>query len=219
MKCAAHPEVEATGYCRNCGKAMCPDCTRDVGGALYCESCLAGLVSSQQPTSPTPPQSQSPSQSPSQPNGNPTLAAVLGFIPGLGAVYNGEYLKALIHVFIFGSLIAVHNNEMNAGDMNGGNMAFIHVALACFYFYMPIDAYRVAKARRTGQPVPAGPIPETVTRSGKPIGAFVLIFLGVMFLLANFGLLNEDWLAKTWPLGLIVAGGWMIWQRLGRTNS
>jgi uncharacterized membrane protein (UPF0136 family) len=216
MKCAVHPDVEATGYCRNCGKAMCPSCTRDVRGALYCESCLAGLVGAQQPL-PQPQQPQSPL--PVEHDANPRLAAVLGFIPGLGAVYNGEYMKALIHVIIFGALIAVHNSEMNAGDMHGLSMAFIHVAIVCFYFYMPIDAYRVAKARRAGQPPPAGPLPETVTRSGKPIGAIVLIFLGVMFLLANFGLLNEDWLAKVWPLGLIALGGWLLWQRLGRTNS
>lgn len=210
MKCAVHPDSDATGYCRNCGKAMCPACTRDVRGALYCETCLAGLVASQQPQPPTPH---------AEPGASPGLAAVLGFIPGLGAVYNGEYMKALIHVVIFGALIAVHNSEMNAGDMHGLPMAFIHLAIVCFYFYMPIDAYRVAKARRAGQPAPAGPLPETVTRSSKPIGAIVLIFLGVMFLLANFGLLNEDWLAKAWPLGLIALGGWMLWQRLGRTNS
>jgi Domain of unknown function (DUF5668) len=209
MNCAVHSDVEATGYCRNCGKAMCPGCTRDVRGALYCESCLAGLVGAQQPLSPTPQV---------EPGASPRLAAVLGFIPGLGAVYNGEYIKALIHVVIFGGLIAVHNSEMNVGDMNGGSMAFIHVALACFYFYMPIDSYRVAKARRTGQPEPGGPLPEAVTRSGKPIGAFVLIFLGVMFLLANFGLLSEDWLGKTWPVALIAIGGWILWQRLGRKN-
>ena len=46
MKCAVHAEVEATGYCRNCGKALCPACTREVKGALYCEECLAGLVAS-----------------------------------------------------------------------------------------------------------------------------------------------------------------------------
>jgi len=215
MKCAAHPDAEASGYCRNCGKAMCPECTRDVRGALYCESCLAGLVGAQQPLPNTPSQPPLPVEH----DGNPRLAAVLGFIPGLGAVYNGEYMKALIHVVIFGALIAVHNSEMNAGDMHGLPMAFIHLAIVCFYFYMPIDAYRVAKARRAGQPAPAGPLPETVTRSSKPIGAIVLIFLGVMFLLANFGLLNEDWLAKAWPLGLIALGGWMLWQRLGRTNS
>ena len=30
MKCAVHPEVDATGFCRNCGKAMCPACVRPV---------------------------------------------------------------------------------------------------------------------------------------------------------------------------------------------
>ncbi|HYL68653.1 MAG TPA: DUF5668 domain-containing protein [Candidatus Limnocylindria bacterium] len=211
MKCAAHPEVEATGYCRNCGKAMCADCTRNVHGALYCEDCLAARVS----TNPA----QAQTAVPVEHDANPRLAAVLGFIPGLGAVYNGEYLKALIHVLIFGGLIAIHNNEMNSGDMHGLSMAFIHILLACFYFYMPIDAYRVAKARRTGQPVPAGPLAETAVRSGKPIGAFVLIFLGVMFLLANFGLLSEDWFGKAWPIGLIALGAWMVWDRMGRKIS
>jgi hypothetical protein len=83
MKCAVHSDVEATGYCRNCGKAMCPSCTRDVRGALYCESCLAGLVGAQQPL----PQSQKQSQSPLpvEHDTNPRLAAVLGFIPSLTA--------------------------------------------------------------------------------------------------------------------------------------
>ena len=46
MKCAQHPDVDATGYCRQCGKPLCPECTRDVRGALYCENCLANIVSS-----------------------------------------------------------------------------------------------------------------------------------------------------------------------------
>ena len=45
MKCAVHPEVDATGYCRNCGKALCTGCSREVRGMIYCESCLADMVS------------------------------------------------------------------------------------------------------------------------------------------------------------------------------
>lgn len=201
MKCAVHAEVDATGYCRNCGKALCPECARDVRGALYCEECLAKIVGS------APAQAQ-----PSGSSGpNPGLALLLGFIPGLGAVYNGEYIKALIHVVIFGGLIAVHNGIMN--DMDGGSMAFIHVALACFYFYMPIDSYRVAKARRQGETKPE-PVFEATSRT--PIGAIILIFFGVLFLLSNFGLLREDWIVKFWPLGLIGLGGWLLWQRVGK---
>ncbi|MFZ0618535.1 MAG: hypothetical protein WAM01_07590, partial [Candidatus Acidiferrales bacterium] len=40
------------------------------------------------------------------------VAVVLGFIPGLGAVYNGEYVKALIHVLVFGGLIAALSSDL-----------------------------------------------------------------------------------------------------------
>ena len=44
MKCAVHPEAEASGYCRNCGKPMCPACVRPIRDVLYCEECLAKVM-------------------------------------------------------------------------------------------------------------------------------------------------------------------------------
>src|SRR2546427_6088183 len=44
MKCAVHSDVDAVGYCRNCGKAMCSTCVRPVRDVLYCEECLASIV-------------------------------------------------------------------------------------------------------------------------------------------------------------------------------
>ena len=35
----------------------------------------------------------------------PGVAAILGFIPGVGAMYNGEFAKGFIHVLIFATLI------------------------------------------------------------------------------------------------------------------
>ena len=69
MNCAVHTDVPATGYCRNCGKALCPQCPREVRGALYCEDCLAGLL-----TSPAAPE-------PGKAEVNPGLAATLGIRP------------------------------------------------------------------------------------------------------------------------------------------
>jgi len=197
MKCAVHADVEAAGYCRNCGKAMCSECVREVRGALYCEPCLATTLAS--PALP-PPAASSP---------NPGLAATLGFIPGLGAVYNGEYVKALIQVLIFGGLIAALTS-----DMSESLTAFVAVGLGMFCLYMPVDSYRVAKARRLGQPSPSV-LPETA--SGQPVGAIVLIILGVLFLLRNFDLFDMEWLSRVWPVGLIALGGYMVWSRTKRT--
>jgi TM2 domain-containing membrane protein YozV len=198
MKCAVHGDLDATGFCRNCGKAMCPQCTREVSGALYCEQCLGGMLAA--PPLPVATHASS----------NPGLAACLGFIPGLGAVYNGEYVKALIQVVIFGGIIAGL-----ASDISTGYIIFLGIALGCFYLYMPIDAYRVAKARRTGEPEP-GVLPESA--SGRPIGAIVLIILGVLFLMANVGILQEDWFGKAWPVGLIALGVWLVWDRMNANS-
>ena len=49
--------------------------------------------------------------------------------------------------------------------------------------------------------------------SNRPLGAVVLIGLGVLFLLMNFGVLEGEWFRRGWPLILILLGGWLIWKR------
>lgn len=216
MNCAVHTDQPATGYCRNCGKPMCPQCTREVRSALYCEECLGRFLATPSagaalpaavPPGSDPPAVLPTASAPGTPN--PGIAALLGFIPGLGAVYNGQYLKALIHVLIFGGLIAALSSDLPGTGLN----IFLAISLGCFYFYMPIEAHRVARARRMGLAEPGSLVPES-TSGGKPIGAFILIGLGLLFLLANFGLLQAEWFARAWPAGLIVLGGYLLWNRM-----
>ena len=195
MKCAIHTDVDATGFCRNCGKALCAQCAREVRGALYCEECLSHMVAGPSPV--VPGVSGGP---------NPGVACALGFIPGLGAVYNGEYVKGLIHVVIFGGLIGL----MNSNSMSDSMQAMVAVFFAVFCCYMPIEAYRTARARQLGQPAP-GIFGET--ESQRPIGALVLIGLGVFFLLDTLGVLNSVWIWRLWPLALIAVGVLLIWKR------
>src|SRR5271165_6639902 len=104
MKCAVHPEVDATGFCRNCGKPMCSACVRPVRDVLYCEDCLAQVIGIPVPqpvgvapalapgVAATLPAGIPPvGVAPANPEGNAIIAFLLGLIPGLGAVYNGEY--------------------------------------------------------------------------------------------------------------------------------
>ena len=202
MNCAVHTDQPAIGYCRNCGKAMCQACTREVGGALYCEPCLGNIVA-------TGPQVGVVG---SKPGANPGLAALLGMVPGLGAVYNGQYMKAMLHVLIFGGIIG-----MLAADVPQPLMALFIIALVCFYFFMPIEAYRTAKARAMGEPDPVS-FTSVDASDAKPIGAIVLIGIGAIWLLHNFHMFDAEWFQKIWPLLLIGVGVWLVWDRIKKTS-
>lgn len=229
MKCAVHTDVDATGYCRNCGKPLCQQCAREIRGALYCEQCLASMMAPQGPAAqfaatPVPPivppgYVYAPAIAEHGPN--PGTACALGFIPGLGAVYNGEYIKGLIHVIIFGGLIAILSNSDNMPD---GATAMVAILFAVFYCYMPIEAYRTARAKRMGLPV-TGFFGETTTPAAVPgepaivsvrrnyTGSIILIAIGVVCLLATTGVLDSRWMWNFWPLVLIAIGVALIFKR------
>ncbi len=46
-----------------------------------------------------------------------------------------------------------------------------------------------------------------------PVGAIVLIGLGVLFLLSNFGVFQFFRIVKLWPLVFIALGLWIAYQR------
>jgi len=197
MKCANHPPNDAFAYCGQCGRALCTDCKRDVGGMVYCESCLNARLHS--PLPPWGGVGTGPS---------PGVALALGFIPGVGAIYNGQITKAIMQVLIFGSLIAL-------GDRVHGPLDTIFgLGAAAFYFYMVIDSYQTAKAKSMGKPVPEW-FGLTEVRVNAPIGAALLIGLGVLFLLDNLGVPIFSQISKFWPVLLIVAGFLMLQRRLG----
>jgi LiaI-LiaF-like transmembrane region len=48
------------------------------------------------------------------------------------------------------------------------------------------------------------------------VGAFVLIALGVIFLLEQFGWFHFDWFGRFWPVILIAIGIRVLMKRTGR---
>jgi serine/threonine protein kinase len=75
---------------------------------------------------------------------SPRRAFWLGLIPGVGALYNGEYQKAVIHVVAFG-LISLLLNEMGASLHS-----FFELLRIVFIAYMAFDARRVAEKNNRG---------------------------------------------------------------------
>jgi hypothetical protein len=224
----------------------------------------------------------------------------LGFIPGVGAFYNGQFLKGFVHVIVMSTLIWMSDHGMGA---------FAGLLIAAWVFYMVFDAWTTAKARRDGLPIPdpiglnailegrEGTFRERVEQAGErigthveyaaqnigqhwqkaggatppgttakaaagdaatggnpganassanpgvnpsanpggppaggyypgaegayhgarrehsPMGAVVLIGLGVLFLLANLGWFSFHWISQFWPVILIVIGVWLFLQR------
>ncbi|PYU41088.1 MAG: hypothetical protein DMG54_21185 [Acidobacteria bacterium] len=222
MKCAVHSDAEAVGYCRNCGKAMCSTCVRPVRDVLYCEECLATIVGIPAPTPAmaTPvadsqyqmPASGLPPGSPNYARSNPVLAFFLGFLPGMGAFYNEQYGKGMIHLAIFLVLFITGIDS----SMSGGATAALWICVAGLWVYMPVDAYRTAKARQAGETL-SDPL-DAFTKE-RPIGPILLIGAGVLLLLHNF-----DWFPWYrisqffWPAVLIGAGVLMMRKRLDRRS-
>ena len=145
MKCAVHPDVDATGFCRNCGKPMCPVCVRPVRDVLYCEDCLANVMGHPAPSASvaafapdiaTGQVSVPPPVGPRAAVGpNPALAFFLGFLPGLGAFYNEQYGKGVIHLAIFLFLFILGVD----GALSGGAEAALWICIAALWVYMPIE--------------------------------------------------------------------------------
>ena len=132
MDCVNHQGVAATAYCQNCGKPLCGACVRNTGnGQILCEPCFVAWQSMQQPF-------VAASSGP-----NPSVAGVLGLIPGVGAMYNGQYFKGLIHVVIFVVIISITTHYGLFG-----------LFIPAWILYQSFEAYHTAKAIRDGAPLP-----------------------------------------------------------------
>src|SRR5450631_3994112 len=175
MNCVTHPELPAIAYCRTCGRALCERCERSSQGIIYCEQHLPVPVGAQGKAAGAAPDPQySPYTAPlptaappvRAEGASPGLAFILGLIPGVGAIYNGQYIKGLIHVVILGVLIGI----IDSGQASGGMEPLVGMLIGTFVFYMAFEAYHTAKRRLHGQSVDefSSILPMHRQRSGFP---------------------------------------------------
>jgi hypothetical protein len=219
MNCANHPEIPSVAFCRTCGKPLCANCTRSVHGVIYCESCLAARLEGVQPNVPPPASGFVAATPAGAPAGapNPALAGILaGLFPfGVGAVYTGQYAKGLAHLLVFTMLVLGASSGSEAMGVVCG------IGIAAFYIYQIIDSVRSAWAIQLGQPAPDPFGLGTTFSSGErldtskvPVGALILIGLGVIFLLHTLDIWDFS-AHRIWPLVLIGIGGFLLLRRLG----
>jgi hypothetical protein len=246
MNCANHSDQAAVAFCRTCGKPLCNQCTRDVRGVIYCESCLAARMEGAPApgtayTPPPPPNVYPPiggasayvppPAMPMNSGPNPVVAGILaGFFPfGVGAVYCSQYAKGLAHLAIMVLLIVGQSS-----DIPGYLHAVLGLSMGFFYVYQIIDAVRTARAIQLGEPAPdpfglasmfgANPSPTSATQGARsetkvPVAAVILIGMGVLFLINT---VFDFSLHRFWPFILIVLGVYLFakhWGLLGAYQS
>lgn len=195
------------GYCRACGKPLDQASVHLAHGAIYCQE----HVPMDDPSASTASPYSYPSAPPPIPRSDvsPPLAFLLGLIPGVGAIYNSQYTKGLIHVAIVGMAISVLSS-----NTTGNFLPLIAMLLVAFWAYMPFEAYHTATRRRLGQPVDEGSSLVPLRSSKFPAAPVILIALGVILLLDNLGVLEIQRAFRFWPVLLIGAGVYMLYVRM-----
>ena len=209
MNCLNHPEIPAAAFCRTCGKPLCDACKRPAQGSVYCEEHVPAQTAASAPPAPRPVYSPPPVADPSV---SPGLAFTLGLIiPGVGAIYNGQYAKGLVHAVIFGLLVSI----ISSGSAHGMEPLF-GVLIAAWVFYMAVEAYHTAQKRRGGEAVDEfSSLINLHTKGSRfPAGAVVLIGLGVLLLLNTTDIIPFERVLRYWPVLLILLGVYLLYVRL-----
>jgi len=209
MNCQNHPETPATAYCRNCGKPVCDACRRDALGTVYCAEHIPA---------PPPPPAPGPVVTPPQavfaaaptyarPDVSPGLALFLGTIPGVGAIYNGQYAKGLVHAIIWGMLMSIANSRA----ANGLEPVFVMLVIA-WWAYMAFESYHTARKRQAGEPVDeySSILDLRGGRSHVPLAGVLLIGLGAILLLHTLDLFDFERVTRFWPVLLIALGVYLL---------
>ena len=240
MNCATHEETPATAFCRNCGRAVCEECRKDRLGVPHCPACDEKLEALEQPatgfTSGAASESSEASQAAASGAGSweraensaagpkrpdygyegpiPALAFILGLIPGVGAVYNGQYAKGVVHALLWGGLLGAAITSGRADQPEG--VAVFAVLLALTTLYMPIEAVQTARALRRGEELDDM---SGLLGTSSPVGGVVLIALGVIFLLHSLGYWRLADVVRFWPLALIALGIHILYRRVKEQSA
>ena len=135
---------------------------------------------------------------------SPFVATLLSFVcPGLGAAYNGQTIKALVHFAVFVGLFQM------AIWTTGGTLLFVF-GFVGMWFFAALDAWRTAQAIRSGLTPDVAEDILVKRFSGNPkLWGIVLTVLGAAFFLRN--VLNLSGVMKAvLPIMLIGLGIYIL---------
>ncbi len=198
MKCAYHPVNVASARCSACQRPLCSACDHRIKGYPYCQDCIvAGIETLRRGGGGHRLHHQSEEKS-------PLLALLLGVVPGLGAAYNGQNIKALMHFVAVLGLWALADIFGMPLELTFG------LGAVAFHLYTIYDASHSAQRQRRGEDLNAEDERlKLFLRQRMNLFGGLLVGVGAMAIL---NIAFPDLLNRFWPILLILAGVYFIWS-------
>lgn len=198
MKCAYHPITDAAAHCASCGRLLCSACDHRIKGLPHCQDCIVSGIDLLR-------RSHSSHAAPDRGGEKSPLAAFfLGLIPGLGAAYNGQNVKALVHFTVIVGLMTlsdVFDWPLEIAFGLGG---------ISFYCYTLFDAYASARRRNQGENLAMQDENlKVILRTYTHLWGGLLIAIG---LLAALKTEYPHILQRFWPFLLVLVGAYFARQ-------
>ncbi len=143
MNCIFHPTNAASARCGACERPLCPACDHRIKGSPYCQDCIvAGIETLRRNAGAG---RHAFNQTGRMEEKSPLIALLLGLVPGVGAAYNGQNIKALAHFLAVAGLWVL-------ADIFGWPLEIaLGLGGAGFYFYSVYDAFQSAQRLRRGE--------------------------------------------------------------------
>lgn len=204
MNCAYHITNPAVVQCNQCRRPLCPACDHRIRGFPFCQDCIiAGVEALRQQ------QSRLSGAEVVRRKTSPFVATFLSFfVPGLGAAYNGQTSKAIVHFAIFASFFQM------AVITDG--VSFFVLGVVGTWLFAAVDACRTAQLMRAGLAPDAEE--DAITRQlyGNPMAwGVTLIVLGTLFL--SHTLLGVQFpMRRLLPMTLVLLGAYILFDYLKR---
>jgi len=142
---------------------------------------------------------------------NPSLAAFLSIFPGVGAIYNGNFLKGITYILLFAVLIVLTSNAQEPDAVVFG------LLIAGFYIFQIIDSYN--EAGKINQNILSEENPSGNKQDLSLFSALVVLVIGIVFQMANFDLLTYRQVTRLWPLVLVAFGIKIVFNYFKREDN
>ena len=147
-----------------------------------------------------------------RPRGRARLAALFALFPGMGAVFNRQNIKGVVHFVTIVGLFQLTKIRFAAG-------LFALGGLAC-YFYSIVDAYRTANLIAMGESPAANEerFKRSLIKRAPLIGLF-LLSVGVLLLFQLMRPFPIVTLVRFFPVALIFLGGYLLTRYFKRSRD